>query len=299
MTTINLRIPASNETMKLYRTVINNAQSIGAKKFADIPLDLLAVGKYQRVDYYDKGKVSKLAEHFNKNLMDPLTVSPHPEEGKFYIVNGMHRKEAAEINGMDTIECEILQNMPEDPFERERAEAEIFRKQEAIKDKLTPVSVHKANMICGEQASLDLDEIIKKHGILYKTNKNKGRAADNTLTGFSVSLKIVRIYGKEVLDDIYDVIIRSGWQMESCGLSNIIISVIRNLFVYDPEARENKDEIVKILRHTTPKMLQAEAISAYKLRGSQVAMSLYLEDLAALTLGIDKNIHSKYKVDVA
>ena len=70
MTTINLRIPATMETMKLYKTVVNNSQTIGAKKFADIPLELLAVGKYQRTDYYDKGKVSKLAEHFNKNLMD-------------------------------------------------------------------------------------------------------------------------------------------------------------------------------------------------------------------------------------
>ena len=296
MTTINLRIPATMETMKLYKTVVNNAQTIGAKKFADIPLELLAVGKYQRTDYYDKGEVSKLAEHFNKNLMDPLTVSPHPEEGKFYVVNGMHRMEAAEINGYETIECEILQNLPADPFEREKEEAEIFRKQEDTKDKLTPVSVHKANMICGEQASIDLDEIVHKYGILYKTNKNRGRCADNTLTGFSTALSIVRINGKDMLDDMFDVLIKAGWQMESRGLGDQVLASLRNVFIYDPISRENKDVMVEILRSTTPKMFTAESISRYKLRGTKVAMSLFLEDLVADKIVIDKNIHSRYNV---
>ena len=295
MTTININT-ADDSTRELFDNCMSNAQRVGNKIFASIPLRLLEVGEYQRVEYYDKGKVLALKENFDENLMDPLTVSPHPEEGKFYIVNGMHRKEAVEMLGEKKIECEILQGMPSDPKLRLIKEANIFRKQMEQIDKITPVAIHKANMICGDQASIDLDEVIRKHGIQYKTNKNRGRCSKNTLTGFDTSLRVVKSYGKEVLNDIFDVLIKSGWQMESSGLGDNTISAVRNIFVYDPVARENKDVIVSILRETTPKLFEADSISRYKLRGIKVAMSLYLEDIIAEKLDIDKNIHNRYHV---
>ena len=292
MTTIDF----GKATNRLFTIIINNAQTIGSKKFADIPLELLEIGEYQRVDFYSKAKVNGIAANFNKNLMDPLTVSPHPEEGKFYVVNGMHRMEAAKIIGLETIECEILQGLSDIPEERLVEEADIFRKQTEGTDPMSPAAVHKANIICGDEASINLDNVVKKYGIMYKTNNRKGMCEANVLTGFSVALRTTKWRGVKMIDSIMYVLNRSMWQMETGGLSNFAISMIRNLLVYDSEIFNNLDIVTSVIREYSPRLFKAKAIAKYERRGVDVACSLYLEDLVSEVLPIDRNVHLKYNV---
>ena len=296
MTTINLN---NSVTMKLFNVVMANTIHIGNKVFALIPLDLLAVGDYQRTDFYNKEKVTRLAANFNRNLMDPITVCAHPEEGLFYVVNGMHRKGALEILGEESVECEILQNMSNDPEERRRQEADIFRKQMADLDPISPVAMHKANIICGDKSSIMLDDAVKKYGFLYKTNNNKGRCAANTLTGFTAALRTVKISGKETLEDIFYVLKNGLWNEESGGLSALSISVLRCVFDYNPGLSENKDLLVKIYKEYPPKLLEAKARAKYEYRSAKVAEALFIEDMLAGVIAIDNGVHNKYKVDSA
>ena len=284
---------------ELFNNTMKNVHTIAGKVFADIPLKLLEVGDYQRVEFSSEKKILALAANFDKNLMDPLTVVAHPEEGKFYVVNGYHRKRAVEINGKeDSVACEILQNLSDNPDVRRMEEADLFRRQTVTTEKLSPVAMHKANLICNDGPSWHLDQLVSKYGFMYKTNKNRGRCPVNTLTGFSAALEVTRVYGKEVLDDIFDVLHRTQWSMESKGLSGISISILRNIFVYDPETREAaaKETIINILREYSPKMFEAEARAKYKLRSGQVAGSLYLEDILIEKLGIADGVHQKYHV---
>lgn len=296
MSTSNINKGNENKDFEMFNMVLKNEHTIAGKVFADIPLKLLEVGDYQRVEFASEKKILQLAASFDKNLMDPLTVVAHPEEGKFYVINGYHRKRAVEINGKDdSIACEILQNLSDDPVVRRREEADLFRRQMETLDKLSPVAMHKANLICNDIPSWHLDQLVSKYGINYKTNLNRGRCV-NTLTGFTTALRVSKVYGKEMLDDIFYVLHKSMWTMESKGLGNVAISILRNIFVYDPETRENKDKIVEIFREISPKKFIGRATTRYETRSENVAASLYLEDLLIEELGIDDNIHKKYNV---
>lgn len=291
----NAKKETNEKLNESFSIIMNNAQTIGRKKFAAIPLSLLRIGEYQRTDFYKKEKVLSLAANFDRNMMDPLTVAPHPEEGTFYVVNGMHRKEAVEIIGKeDSIECEILQGLSDDPAVRLVQEANIFRKQTDWTETLNPAAMHKANIICGDLPSIDLDNVVRKYGIEYKTNNRRGKVKANVLTGFSNAIRTVRTHGREMIDSIFYVLNRSMWQMEPQGLSSWSIAMLRNLFVYDPVLKANKPEMIDILKSYSPKTFEIEARGKYPKRSIAIACGLYFEDLLADRLGIDKNLHEKY-----
>ena len=282
---------------RIFNMIINNAQTVGNKKFAAIPLELLTVGEYQRVDFYNTSKVDYLTTHFDNNLMDPLKVSPHQEEGMFYVVDGMHRLNAAKAKGTITeLECEILQHLSAIPRERLIQEADIFRSQNKGTDALTPAAVHTANLICGNQASIDLDNVVRKYKVMYKTNALRGKCNPGVLTGFSRAMAVAKTYGVEMLDSIFYVLNRSMWQMESGGLGNYPISMLRNLFYYDPETMINLELVTGILKEYSPKIFKAKALARYERRGDDVACSLFLEDLVNEVLPLDMNVHVKYAV---
>lgn len=302
MTTINIMTKEINGKYdNEATTIMKNAQAVGkedeGKVYASIPIRLLAIDpSYQRVEYTSESKINDLARHFDPHLMEAPKVSLHAEEGKFYTVDGYHRTEVYKILGKSDITCEILQGLSNDPEKRQIQEAEIFRKQQKWTEKLTPVSLHKANMKCGDKPSIELEELVKSYGFKYRTNGNRGRCQKRTLTGFRTALDVVRSYGKEMLEDIFDVIIGAKWDGETSGLGDITITTLRNMFYYNPETREHKDEIINIMKELTPRLFEAKARARYDKRASKVATSLYLEDLLAEKIQLDKNIHSKYNV---
>ena len=94
MTTINFmnNANATDINAQLFEGVMNNAQKIGNKYFACIYTCLLASDTtYQRDDDVNPRKLKKLADNWEDDLCDPIQVSPHPEENKFYVYEGMHR----------------------------------------------------------------------------------------------------------------------------------------------------------------------------------------------------------------
>lgn len=298
MTTINIvtKETIDNEVM----TILENAQDVGGKVYASIPIRLLAVDEsYQRVEFTSEEKIADLARNFNPKLMDAPRVSAHVEEGKFYLVDGYHRTEAKKRIGDKSITCEILQDMSNDPEERRKQEADIFRNQQIWTEKPSPASLHKANMVCDNNDNIALDSLVKKYGFMYKTNKNRGRCAVNTLSGFTAALRAVRVSGRETLDDIFYVLKKSRWNEESGGLSANAISVLQGIFDYNPVLREHKKKVVKFYKKYSPKMLEVEARSKYKYRSRKVAEELFLEDLLAEVIKIDKGVHEKYHVDTA
>lgn len=281
-------------TNKLFTLVMGNAQKIGGKWFAYIPTDLLTVGEYQRTEYYSPDRVNRLARNFDIKLMDPVAVAPHPEEGLFYIVNGMHRVEAAKINGYENIECEIIRDLSDNPSERLIQEANLFRKQMEEVERLSPAAMHKANIICGDRASIDLDNIVKKYNVEYKTNTKRGRGNVNVLTGFERALAVSRAYGRGMLDSIFYILHHSQWQFESCGLGSNAIVMLKNVMIYDKEVSKELDFLVDIIKQYSPKLFDAKAKARYDKRGHDVACSLFLEDLVCEKTGIEAKLHEKY-----
>lgn len=275
MTTINF----TNKAM--YNTVMTNLKQAGKKNFFDINLSLLTFdSEYQRNGLVKQSRINKLVNNWDESLCDALLVSPHPEEGMFYIINGFHRYSAAIAMGRETIVCEVLTDLADlDPMERRIEEARIFAKQSLAVERLTATQVHNANVLLGIKANVFVRELCKKYGVHEKATTTRGNLrAVNTLTGMVRALAIAK---KDInyLDDVFKTICLSGWNRKASGFTGQVIVGIENIFETHPDRRE---EIITALvdwfRNYEPTTIAAMATNDYPARDFSVRFTLKLED---------------------
>ena len=289
MTTINFTPATSTPaTAPLYNIVANNMQTIGKKKFACIPLELLATdSRYQRDAFTKESKINFLVDNWNADLMDPIRVSPHPEEALFYIVNGFHRVEAMRRMGCSDIEAEVLIDMPSDPEQRLVAEAKLFGNQLKAVDKLTPIQSHNANVLTGVAANILLERIAEKYNVNIKPANCQAREKRvNTVTAFATALRVAN-KGEQLLDDIFDIICYAGWNMGTEGFTHWVIQSLNNILSMHPDMREaSKTALKEYFRTREVENVLAEAIVKYPLRKKGVQMTLFLEDYLHTTIGM-------------
>lgn len=289
MTTINFT-PATftPATASLYNMAVNNMQTIGKKKFVCVPLELLATdSRYQRDAFTKESKINFLVDNWDANLMDPIRVSPHPEEAMFYIVNGFHRVEAMKRLGATTIEAEVLIDMPSDPEQRLVAEAKLFGNQLKAVDKLTPIQSHNANVLAGITANILLERIAEKYNVNIKPANCQAREKRvNTVTAFATALRVAK-KGEQLLDDIFDIICYAGWNMGTEGFTHWVIQSLSNILSMHPDMREaSKTALKEYFRTREVENVLAEAIVKYPLRKKGVQMTLFLEDYLHTTIGM-------------
>lgn len=289
MTTINFAPTTSTPaTASLYNLVVNNIQTIGGKKFAYIPLELLTIdSRYQRGALTTENKINKLVGSWNKNLMNPILVSPHKEKALFYIVDGFHRVEAARRMGLTGIEAEVLVDLPDDPEQRLIAEAKLFGNQLKAVDKLTPIQSHNANVLAGVEANILLEKIAEKYNVNIKPANCQSREKRvNTVTAFATALRVAK-KGEQLLDDIFDIICYTGWNMGTEGFTNWVIQALSNILSMHPDMREaSKTALKEYFRTREVENVLAEAIVKYPLRKKGVQMTLFLEDYLHNTINM-------------
>lgn len=289
MTTINFTpVTSTPATASLYNLVVNNIQTIGNKKFAYIPLELLATdNRYQRGALTTESKINKLVNSWDKNLMNPILVSPHKEEALFYIVDGFHRADAAKRMGFTGIEAEVLVDLPENPEQRLVAEAKLFGNQLKAVDKLTPIQSHNANVLAGVTANILLERIAEKYNVNIKPANCQSREKRvNTVTAFATALRVAK-KGEQLLDDIFDIICYAGWNMGTEGFTNWIIQALSNILSMHPDMREaSKTALKEYFRTREVENVLAEAIVKYPLRKKNAQMTLLLEDYLHTTIGM-------------
>lgn len=278
-----------------YNAVFSNMKRVGTKSYACIPLDMLYVDdSYQRVEMASKRKIKELADKWMPEKMDALLVVPHPEKKKFVIVNGYHRFEAAKIlekrgKGIIGLECDIVLNLSEDPEERRIQEAKLFVSQEDEVDKLTPLQKHKASIVCGEQGNIVVQKVVDKYGIKLKKPTGRGLAKIGHLAGFTAALRVATVGGEQMLDDIFDVLMKSRWNLDKRGFGAQSIKSVYNVLKLHPEHRtEVKEEIVKYLLPIQPSQFFANAAAAYPERTTDERQTIHLEDVVCEALGIER-----------
>lgn len=285
----------------VFDSVYTNRQKIGAKEYANINVDLLMIDEsYQRVDTYSKAKVSALAEHFDISRMDTLMVSVHPEEKRFYVIDGMHRMFAAKAKGVEMLPCEIL-TFEGTPEERRKKEAKHFISQQEFIDKMSPLDQHKANIVLGDRACVALDAIVKgtNGAIHFKNNRNRGKQPVGTLTGYSAAVTMVKRKGKAHAKNVFDVLIGAGWNNAGTGLGNDSIRVVSDVLFAHGDDPQVKAEIARVLLKIDPYLFRASGRAAYKLRKPKCAYALYLEDIVCDNLNIPRLIDREEKIETA
>lgn len=289
MTTINFTPATSTPaTASLYNLVVNNIQTIGGKKFAYIPLELLTVdSRYQRGELTAESKINKLINSWDKNLMNPILVSPHKEEALFYIVDGFHRVEAARRMGLTGIEAEVLVDLPDDSEQRLIAEAKLFGNQLKAVDKLTPIQSHNANVLAGVEANILLEKIAGKYNVNMKPANCQSREKRvNTVTAFATALRVAK-RGEQLLDDIFEIICYAGWNMGTEGFTNWVIQALNNILSMHPDMRDaSKTALKEYFRTREVENVLAEAIVKYPLRKKGAQMTLFLEDYLHSTINM-------------
>lgn len=273
----------------MYTMIINNAQKIGNKYFAFIPMEMLEFDmSYQRIGLVNDSRIRKLVRLWEENLCDAIQVSPHPEEGKFYVTNGYHRTQAGREMGKEGMTCEIFMNLaPLDPKERRLAEAKLFAKQSDAVERLTAIQKHSANIILGTKENVLIHELCKKYHVNEKPSGVGARAVfHNTITAMTTALNIAK---KDVnyLDDAFNIICSSGWNNGTTGFSEAVLSCLEWILEYHPDnVKEIKNELIKWFRGIEPEIILAQGVAKYPMRHKRVAMTLEVEDHLHETLGI-------------
>ena len=278
-TTINF----SNKA--IYSIIMSNANPTGDQVFAEIPAALLTVDDaYQRHAKVKESRIRKLERKWNKYLYDCIKVSPHPEEGMFYIINGFHRYSALTRAGRETIVCEILVDLADmNPEERKIKEAEIFAMQSIAVERVTAAQMHHANVLIGNKSDVLIAELRKKYGV-----------PEERITAFTVAKEIA---SKDInyLDDIFRVITTTDWHLESTGFSDHVLSAMEFIYEFHPDRREDiTNELIKYFEKIDPDQVLADARHDFPMRKHRrIIMALEIEHHLHQTIGLSRTYTGK------
>lgn len=282
---------ANSDLSRLYTVTKSSFQQVGGKYFVNVPVELLfADYRYQRLTDNSSAKIRKLVERWNPAKMDALRVSFHDDENKIAVINGMHRLIAAKILGLNMIECEVINDLPQDPVERLKAEAFIFVSQNDEVELLKPYQKHNAGILIGAPEYVILNNVISKYGIeLKKTVAGRGKCKAGELAGYSKALDIAIRGGEDYLDNIFNIICKSRWNLHSLGFSNKVLIAIYNVIRLHPDnIAEITQKCIEYMKPITPVQFIAESMSAYPKRKETEQVTLYLEDYLCDTIGMDR-----------
>lgn len=273
----------------VYNTVMSNLLISGTKACAVIPRELMSIDPaYQRIETRNHKKIAAMHDNFDHMIMDALLVVPHPEESKFSIVDGYGRFMASE-GILDKLECVVITNAPSDPGERRRFEAGIFTRQSLYSEKVTPLQMHKANLILRESNAVAIQEVLDKYHLNIATNK--GVRKPGTLGSYSTSYKIVSAKGKVALESIISTCCKAGYNLSADGLSDRIILNLYKIYSFYGDIGLVK--LLPIMRETEPSTLKAKGLAAYPERPS-LSLALFMQDYL-IYLGESKQFDEKGK----
>ena len=223
-----------------------NAIKIGTKRLAWVPVELMNIAPYQREK---KNHVNKIAEEWDDDLCDVLTVSYDEENGWFNVVDGQHRAIAAKMRGIEYLVSEIRTGL------NISQEADYFVNQNRNSKKLNPYDEFKANQFISEEDDTELsilDKNLKRICDEYNIQVKKSEAC-GVLKSVPQARKILsnKNEGEECLRFIFDVIRHSHWDKLKNGYCYVIVNALRK--VYD----EHKDDLDFTKRQLSNRMIKS------------------------------------------
>lgn len=273
----------------VYNTVMSNLLISGTKACAVIPRELMSVDPaYQRLETRNHRKIKAMHDNFDHMIMDALLVVPHPEESTFSIVDGYGRFIASE-GILDKLECVVITSAPSDPDERRHFEASIFTRQSLYTEKVTPLQMHKANLILGEPNAVALQEVVDEYNLSIA--EDKGVRKPGTIGSYTSAYRIIKAKGKIAYESIISTCCKAGYNLSGDGLCD---KIIRNLYkIYCFYGDIGLVKVLPIMRGTEPSTLKAKGIAAYPER-VELSLALYLRDYL-VSLGEPKQFNEKGK----
>lgn len=220
------------ERKMITSATVKNAIKIGTKHIAWIPVELMNIPPYQRSK---QSYVNHIAENWDDNKCDVLTVSYDKENGWFNVVDGQHRAIAARMRGVEYLVAVIHSGM------NQSQEASFYVNQNTSSKKLSHYDIFKANQFIKDAEDTEISIIDKKlkaicdeYGIEVKKSASCG-----VLKSVLHTRKILRCKdeGEDCLRFIFEVIQSSQWDKQNNGYCYVVINALRKVY------RDHKDNL--------------------------------------------------------
>lgn len=276
---IELRKPIFDAVNANLAPLFTDVNGNAVAKLGEIPVGLLEIDDSYQRDRHEK-TIAKLINKWDFSKYDLITVVPHKETNTFSVVDGQGRTIAASTLKLGTLKAKVLMTAPSEIEERQKYEAQMFIQQDDEVLKLRNVDKHKARVLCGEKAAVDLNNVLKKYGVEYRINK--GRRAISVLGSYDETYRVSKVYGLDGLEFIFSIIKNAGWLTETNGLAKNIVSSLRAIYaVYDGNGERNKINtfLGRELRSYDPNLLVSMARSTYPTRDTSTSLTLVMEDI--------------------
>lgn len=282
----------------LFESTMENMKPCGrhgtGKFVCSIPVDLLRVDEaYQRISTRKEIALRRLARNWSDDKLMPIIVVPHEEEYSFYIIDGYGRYIVSttmlpnlKYKALDAI---VLTKVPKNYSERQKYEAQLFIGQGNEVETVTPVQMHNARLLAGDEAAIILQSMCDKHNISYVSNSGQRNGA--VLGSYAVAYDIARINGRSCLDFIFSVIENAGWHTETNGYSRNVMKALKDIWTAHQSTSERNQAFTYLgeeLRKTDPHGLIAKARAKYPERDPKQSTGLYIEDLLVDNLNFER-----------
>ena len=245
------------ERKKLAASIMKNAFTIGTKRIAWIPVELLNIKAYQR---NRQRHVTQIAENWDDAECNVLLVSYDEENGCFNVIDGQHRAIAARMRGVEYLVCEVFMNM------NISKEARRFVDGNTGSKKLSPFDTYNANQFITGEEETELSRIDKRIASVckeYDIQVEKSNAR-KTLKSVPTARSIIKKGGEEELEFVLKVVTESQWDEFPQGLSADLMNALGKIYMYNVRNQNViKGKVVNVLINLNPAELIAYGNKKY------------------------------------
>ena len=184
-----------------------------AKLIEYIPLSKLSVIWVEAQRPFRQSRADKIAAAFNAKRFDPVRVTLPNGNGEYHIVDGQHRRAAAEkVWGPDALcPCVVLNSA--DPAEA----AEDFIGINTTRFNVDPVSDFKVRVTANSPTHIAINRIVEHHG--YRIGFNR---AERVISAVGALLVVYTQQGPKVLNEILQII-SATWPSDPYATNSAIL----------------------------------------------------------------------------
>lgn len=202
-------------------------------EFRSIRADQMKVDDdYQR--RINKNHVYQIASNFNPLAFGVLLVSER-DDGSLYVIDGQHRWLALErLSSLDEmVPCHVYRNLT-------RQDEAIIFYMSANRKAITPVDKFRTKLFAGEPDSMEIAEILRRHG--YQVSHHHGIKAVAAIE------RIYKYHGPNRVELIFDLLEHAFDDDEFIPQGTIILGL--NQFISRYDGKYDRARLVRVLQLT-------------------------------------------------
>ena len=229
-------------------------------KYQRVPVQDLYYGGYQRG--LRPTWVAKIAKDFNEGLIGVLIVSYR--DGRYYVVDGQHRLEAAKKVGIEDVICQVHTGLT---YEEE---ANLFREYNRQRKGLSAHDMFKAALEAKDPIAIDIMNLVDKYDFKLPLYSAK---VDNYITATAAVQSIYKRIGSSGFERLLKLL-RDTWNGERSSLERNFMNGL-SLFIKLHSDEFDDEEFIKKLSKVSPESILREGRLDAKFSTASKTMTPY------------------------